>query len=165
MRMLQFLSVSSKVYAIAMILLAVGAANYFYSQGSKFEVISVALLMLVHAVCQLVYSFYTSILLDMKEFEEHSTLDNDMLFEVGESEVVSVAGWAVAMAVVASFVELGLALMGMRYLGFIFQIDFSETGEVLAGLILAIGLIGGLSSAYYNVRTWNLKRVNTRKGV
>lgn len=164
-RMLSFLSVFSKIYAIAMILLSVAAGSYFLGENRKMEVITVGAVLLIHAVCQLIYSFHSSLLLDMKEFEEHTTIDNDMLFGAEEGEVKSIAGWAVAMAAVASFIELGLAFMGVRFMSFIVGADYGDTGNILAALILAIGLVGGLASAFYNVRTWNMKRVNTRKGV
>jgi len=165
LKMLNFLSVVSKIYSIAMVLLAIGASSFFIGENRKMEVITVGALILIHAVFQLIYSFHSGLLLDMKEFEENSTLDNNLLYETDETSIRSVAGWAVAMAAVASFVELGLAYMGVRYLGFIVGADFSDTGQALAALILIVGLLGGLASAYYNVRTWNMKRVNTRKGV
>lgn len=149
----------SKIYAVCMIVAALVWALLLLSSKSYAGLVVYVLPLLLHAGAQMAYSFHSQRTLFLRYYEDFGTLDEQLFFEADGKRVMKNANWAIALAAFASFFELCIAFMAVRFLPFLSQINTSEPLYLLFAFVSCVSLSMGIVTALYNLRSWNRKGV------
>jgi hypothetical protein len=149
----------SKVYGVFMVVAALVWAILLIHEGDFTGLLTLVFPLLLHACAQLVYSFHSQRMLFLKRYEEIGTLDEHLFFDANNKTIEGNATWAIVLAAIASFFEICILLMSVRFLPLLVRLDVSNAIYVLYAFICVVSLSLGVITAIYNIRTWNRKGV------
>jgi cell division protein FtsL len=149
----------SKFYGICMVVASLVWAILLLHHKDFAGLLTLAAPLLLHACAQLLYSFHSQRLLFLPRYEDLGTLDNHLFFDAPNNLIVENATWAIVLAAVASFFELCILFVSVRFLPAIGGAFSGEASYVLYAFICLVSLSMGVVTALYNLRTWNRKAV------
>lgn len=155
MILLKSLNSLSLIYSALMLTMALVLLKLNWSGHWNSDIVF-PLVIILHALAQLIYSMKTRPMLSMSRYEEYETLDGRLMFE-SNGEVVGQPAFIVVLACIASFFELVTAYIGVRGISSLFSFQFKENEDILHFLFYLTGILLSVPAIIFNLRTWNIK--------